>query len=327
MKLRKIFSLAINLLAVIFSMIGFGLLARSLTPVHYIRYFTIITNVLIIVFGLVTCGYCVDSIIKKDKDIALPKVVFVFKLITSVCALVTFLTVVCFLQGSVYTRPDVTTAMHANNLLHHYLATLTFVLGFIFFDIDKKYDWKIFFYGVAIIVIYAAYAIPLSNIEKGTAWWQGTDEKLAPYVFLEFKTVGYWAYLLIPGFVIGGLGISFLLWLLNRIAYLIFVGDEIKQEDVEETPEEKAIEAKVQVTEADEAAVAEELKKPHAGPRIYHISKREDKMWQVKFANGKRAIKLFNTQAEAIVFAKKLAKSQLGSIRIHSLKGRIRKSR
>ena len=61
--------------------------------------------------------------------------------------------------------------------------------------------------------------------------------------------------------------------------------------------------------------------------KIYHISKRkEDGMWQVKFANGVKAIKLFNTQAEAIVFAKKLAKSQDGSIRVHSLKGRIRKS-
>ena len=323
MKLRKIFSLAINLLAVIFSMIGFGLLARELTPVHYIKFFTIITNVLIIVFGLVTCGYCVDSIIKKDKDVTLPNVVFVFKLITSVCAMITFLTVVCYLQGAEYTKPNVSVAMHANNLMHHYLATLTFVIGFIFFDIDRKYDWKIFFFGVALVVIYAAYAIPISNIKACTEGWWGEP----PYDFLNLGKVGYWAYLLIPGFIIGGLGISFLLWLLNRIAYLIFVGDEIKQEDVEETPEEKAIEAKVQVTEADEAAVAEELKKPHAGPRIYHISKREDKMWQVKFANGKRAIKLFNTQAEAIVFAKKLAKSQLGSIRIHSLKGRIRKSR
>ena len=322
MKLRKIFSLAINLLAVIFSMIGFGLLARELTPVHYIKFFTIITNVLIIVFGLVTCGYCVDSIIKKDKDVALPNVVFVFKLITSVCAMITFLTVVCYLQGAVYTDPNVSVAMHANNLMHHYLATLAFVLGFIFFDTDRKYDWKIFFFGVALVIVYAAYAIPCSNIAACKSWWGDS-----PYVFLDLKVVGNWAYLLIPGFIIGGLGISFLLWLLNRIAYLIFVGDEIKQEDVEETPEEKAIEAKVQVTEADEAAVAEELKKPHAGPRIYHISKREDKMWQVKFANGKRAIKLFNTQAEAIVFAKKLAKSQLGSIRIHSLKGRIRKSR
>ena len=36
---------------------------------------------------------------------------------------------------------------------------------------------------------------------------------------------------------------------------------------------------------------------------VYHVSKRkEDGMWQVKFANGERALKLFKTQAEAIEF-------------------------
>lgn len=62
-------------------------------------------------------------------------------------------------------------------------------------------------------------------------------------------------------------------------------------------------------------------------PRVYHISKRsEDNMWQVKFANGKRAVKLFKTQAEAMDYAKQLANSNGGSIRVHSLKGKIRKA-
>lgn len=60
--------------------------------------------------------------------------------------------------------------------------------------------------------------------------------------------------------------------------------------------------------------------------RIYHISKRKDDgKWQVKFAKGQKAIKLFRTQAEAIEYAKVLAENQGGSIRIHSLKGKIRK--
>ena len=218
------------------------------------------------------------------------------------------------------TDPSVSAVMHANNVMHHYITPLTFTLGFIFLDLDKKYNWKIFFTGIIVLLIYMAYAIPLSNISAVRSWWGEP-----PYVFMDISVVKQWMFALLPGFIVGGLGLSFLIWLFNRIAYLLFIGDEIK-EDAEETEEEKAIEAKVQVTEADEAAVGEILKKSKAGPRIYHISRREDKMWQVKFANGKRALKLSNTQAEAIVFAKKLAKSQLGSIRIHSLKGRIRKS-
>ena len=320
MKLRKILSLVVSLLAIIFSMVGFLLIAKDTTPISYVKFFTLVTNLLIVVVSTISIGYSVEFLIHKDKVILQPTYVFILKLITSVCSLITFITVVSYLQHTVYTDPSVSAVMHANNVMHHYIAPLTFTLGFIFLDLDKKYNWKIFFTGIIVLIIYMAYAIPLSNIFAVRSWWGEP-----PYVFMDMSVVKQWMFALIPGFIIGGLGLSFLIWLFNRIAYLLFIGDEIK-EDAEETAEEKAIEAKVQVTEADETAVGEILKKSKAGPRIYHISRREDKMWQVKFANGKRALKLFNTQAEAIVFAKKLAKSQLGSIRIHSLKGRIRKS-
>ena len=62
--------------------------------------------------------------------------------------------------------------------------------------------------------------------------------------------------------------------------------------------------------------------------KIYHISKRkEDEKWQVKFANGERALKLFDTQAEAIAFAKEKAKNQDGAISIHKVDGKIRKQK
>jgi hypothetical protein len=61
-------------------------------------------------------------------------------------------------------------------------------------------------------------------------------------------------------------------------------------------------------------------------PRIYHVAKRDsDGKWQVKLANGEVAIKLFDTQAEAISYADGLSKSQGGSVRVHSLKGKMRK--
>lgn len=61
-------------------------------------------------------------------------------------------------------------------------------------------------------------------------------------------------------------------------------------------------------------------------PRIYHISKHKNTgKWQVKLATGKKAIKLFDTQAKAVDFAKTLVETQGGSIRIHTLKGKIRK--
>ncbi|MFR1565839.1 MAG: DUF2188 domain-containing protein [Christensenellales bacterium] len=62
-------------------------------------------------------------------------------------------------------------------------------------------------------------------------------------------------------------------------------------------------------------------------PKNYHVSLRDDGKWQVKFAKGNRALKLFDTQAEAIAFAKEKAENQDGAITIHKKDGKIRKQR
>ncbi len=61
--------------------------------------------------------------------------------------------------------------------------------------------------------------------------------------------------------------------------------------------------------------------------RTYHISTTKSLLgkWQVKLAGGEKAIKVCATQQEAIDYTRELVKSQGGSIRLHSLDGRIRK--
>ncbi|MCD8307429.1 MAG: DUF2188 domain-containing protein [Clostridia bacterium] len=60
--------------------------------------------------------------------------------------------------------------------------------------------------------------------------------------------------------------------------------------------------------------------------KVYHVSKRKsDGKWQVKFANGQKAIKLFDTQLDAIDYAKQLAVNQEGRIVIHKEDGTFRK--
>lgn len=88
--------------------------------------------------------------------------------------------------------------------------------------------------------------------------------------------------------------------------------------------EEKVVEKKVTVAKKEDTKAVEDKKAP--AKKNYHISKRaEDGKWQVKFANGQKAIKLFDTQAEAIAYAKSLAESQDGLVTIHKVDGKIRK--
>ena len=320
MKVRKILSIVFNLIAIAAAIVGFVIIGDSLKMISFVKFFTLVTNLMIIVVGMVAIGCDIDALIKKNEDYTVNNFTFVLKLITAVGSMITFLTVVSYLQYTVYKGIGISDPLMINNICHHYVSTLMFTLGFVLFDLDKKYPFKLSFFGIIVLLIYMAYAIPFSNIEACSSWWGEP-----PYVFMSYQVVQIWIVALLPGFIIGGLALSMLLWLLNRIAYLIVVGEEIKKEE-EETEEEKELESKVEVTPEDEEVVAKQITKKSNGPRIYHISKREDKMWQVKFANGQKAIKLFNTQAEAIVFAKKLAKSQDGSIRVHSVKGRIRKA-
>ena len=63
-------------------------------------------------------------------------------------------------------------------------------------------------------------------------------------------------------------------------------------------------------------------KKEPSGKRVYHVSKRSDGMWAVKFAGGEKAIKLFMTQAEAVDYTKKMSKNQKGAMLIHNSKGK-----
>ena len=56
--------------------------------------------------------------------------------------------------------------------------------------------------------------------------------------------------------------------------------------------------------------------------RVYHVSKREDGKWQVKFAGGEKAIKLFKTQKEALDYTKSMANNQGGSMLVHNSKGK-----
>ena len=61
-------------------------------------------------------------------------------------------------------------------------------------------------------------------------------------------------------------------------------------------------------------------------PKIYHVSERKDlNKWQVKLQGGNKALKTFNTQAEAIEYAKEMAYSQGGHIKVRAKNGKFRK--
>jgi len=86
----------------------------------------------------------------------------------------------------------------------------------------------------------------------------------------------------------------------------------------EAAPAKKATKPVKKATPAKKTK-AETKEKPNY--RTYHVVKRDDGKWEVKFAGGEKAIKLFNTQAEAVEYTKAMAKNQDGAMLVHNSKG------
>lgn len=87
--------------------------------------------------------------------------------------------------------------------------------------------------------------------------------------------------------------------------------------------EAKPAEKKEAPKKAEAKPAAKEEKSSAADKtRVYHVVKREkDNKWEVKFAGGEKAIKLFNTQKEAIEYSKVMAENQGGTYLVHNSKG------
>mgnify|MGYP002801570352 FL=1 len=101
-----------------------------------------------------------------------------------------------------------------------------------------------------------------------------------------------------------------------------------KTEKPQSKPASSQKPAKQEQTAAVQTQSDEPAETKASGPKVYHITKRtSDGKWQVKFNKGKKAIKLFDTQVQAIDYAKALAQSQEASIIIHKADGTFRKLR
>jgi hypothetical protein len=333
MKIKNIISLIINfilaglaILGVVFALIGTGQIT------DLVRYFTLFSNsfmAICCIFGIV------NNISYLSSGHHKPSFFYNFCRLAGVTAL----TLTCIVS--------VTLLENANDVWYtivlHLVTPGIAVLHYLFLESDHKVNFAVTLGALLLPIIYGAYALPLCNL----GIWE------APYAFLNLKGDAFLTNLITMVVIILATYIVaciywFISYGLNLLIYknvdkhLAEIVDDIPEVDgyieennetISEDLEEETLETVEETTEEEvqeENVTTEEvIEDKNTAPeyRIYHVSKRaSDGKWQVKFTKGQRAIKLFRTQAEAIEFAKKLAESQNGSIRVHSVKGKIRKA-
>lgn len=107
------------------------------------------------------------------------------------------------------------------------------------------------------------------------------------------------------------------------------VKEELVEDVFEPVETEVPVEEKVQEpeVETEEQEDEKEEKEEKAKPRkmAYHITKHPQGGWQIKKGGAQRALKRFDTQKEAIDYAKVLEKERGASYIIHKADGRTRK--
>lgn len=175
------------------------------------------------------------------------------------------------------------------------------------------------------------------------------NDSVSLFAFVAYL-IGYWSLLGVNGFFI-------LLSLLVAFFGLLFFKKESKSKekiasvapilnpkpvDVAPVPEKSADsevkvaeEKKPTAPEIEQVTIVRSIPLQETTPivtgvfdnaAVYHISQRKElNKWQVKKNQANKAVKLFDTQKEAIEYAEALARSQGGSIRVHGVSGKIRK--
>ena len=336
----NIVNLTLNLLILLLSLASLIILFFDL-GFSCFNYFTTWCALLggsIAVIGVVY--NCLKEIYKEYK---IPKSISALKLLNVTNLLV------CFFSTLVFIGPGY--LFESYFYLIRVILTILSFINYILFDFWHKLSFKYTLFGVIPITLYMLIYSFLMVFDV-----------LKPLYNFENIHANSW-YITLLFFVIIMLGAVLLGWvsnLLNHLFRRLFIGEEYiasgkttiipklvlegeqeanniqQNEDNKNTDNEdlnKKEEENVANKDETKQESSEQLNKPISSyqkkftSRVYHISRQ--KMvgkWQVKLAGSKKPIKYFDTQLEAINFAKGLVKNQGGSIRIHSLTGQMRKN-
>ena len=216
---------------------------------------------------------------------------------------------------------------------------------------QPKLKWPYAFFGLIVPGVYAIanYVFAMVKIQ-GFEWYD------TYHLFQWQDMTGLWISVAVLGsFAVGSFLIAYCIVMLRRIgkkqeevpavepvAEPAPVAEEAKSEEPAPTEESKPEEPKSEEPapaqpqpskkvlarrrrSAPVAAPRRAVPTGRPGPRVYHVAKHPSGQWSIKLASSDKVIKLFDTQAEAIAYAKGLVESRGGSVRIHSVSGRLRK--
>ena len=294
-----------------------------------LKYYTVLT-VFVTMLGSALMIWANIVSFAKKRDCT-PRIFYSIRYLSAVMSLITFITVVGVLvpEGGIRVLFDLKDGL----VFMHFICPIISILQFITLEIEPKGKFRKTLEPFIATTIYAIAILVVMFVRLGGGEDPTVVAKWAPYFFFNVHPALDSEYLRNIGVAVGVLVISYvlsvILWLLNRLSHNIFIGEVIQVA----APKAKGKGKKKEADEGGNAftrfvkgqvAFGDNSSNPG---QTYHISyhDRRLKTWKVKTENAGRALKVFNTQKEAIAFANQCVKKNGGSIRVHSMMGKIRK--
>ena len=313
----------------IVSLIGFVLLFVSGDfSGDVFKFFTVQSNLFVFLTSIVGIALYLFSYVKV-KDYVKP-IYQIIRMVSVACVGITFTMVVIFLRPANPNFP-----WFANyNLFMHCLTPIFAMVSFMFLEYAPKMKFRYFFAPIIAIFLYGTFYVLYAFFARGgeqVDWYGFLLQSGYRYAPVDASHISWGPFFIFLAESLGGAALfGLVLWLVNKIMHLVLAGYNLIGEEMQ-------LDSPVRVARAED--LDEELPQKQSKSqsnrknyyndkaRVYHISRSKfvSKKWQVKLATGKKAIKTFDTQLEAINYAKELVKTQGGSIRIHSMRGQIRK--
>lgn len=357
-KSRKLslLNMFINLAVIVMSLLGIyyfvvnPLVTQQAIGPDMLKYYTVLTSIVTLLAAALMIWANIISFIKK-KDCT-PRLFYSMRYLSAVMSLLTLITVTAFIYPELKADPEyagsailVIFGLAGGSIFLHFLCPIISMIQFTCFEIEPKAR---FLKTLEPLIGTLLYAVGIIASMFAIQQTQGVEAaaKFAPYFFFwitpDLAKTGFdWAgyggnYLVNIGIAVGVILIAYaaaiLLWLLNRMFHAAFIGEEYQPitPTAKKTPSKKKGAPAPKKGNAFTSFVKRKVAfgdgTSSSGP-VYHISyhDRSLRTWKVKAENAGRALKVFPTQKEAIAFANSCIKKSGGSIRVHSMMGRMRK--
>ncbi|MCQ2796312.1 MAG: DUF2188 domain-containing protein [Bacilli bacterium] len=338
-KKLSLINMIVNLALIVLEIIGVYFFTKTNTfDVMDLKYYTILT-VFVTFLGAALMIWANIVSLAKGRDCT-PRLFYTIRFLSAVMSLITIVVVCAFLAPS--QGVEVIFATDGGFIFMHFICPIISLLQFIFLEIEPKGKFKKTFepfiatliYGIAILI--TVFVIKGQDVAKAAdfapyPFFLVTDDLIAAYQSSHPDASAMSAGVNI-GILVGVIFISYamsvILWALNRLSHNIFIGEVYEVESPKSAKKKKETEVTGNVfANFMKSKVVFGDNKSVSGGQTYHISYHDRKLktWKVKSENAGRALKVFPTQKEAIDFAKACVKKNGGSIRIHSMVGKIRK--